>query len=74
MIDSGDILKRKPRDRLKRVVDVSSSQFVPDIIDSLARARGHLVKGRTAVAVELLRAIEARLTTYNKVIQVRPRR
>ena len=57
-------------DRLKRILDLSSPQFIEDTISTIARARGHLAKGRIAVAAELLRATEDRLGAYDKAIRL----
>ena len=71
-IDIGDDTKLSSmQKRISTTVDVSSPQFLPDTIDSIARARSHLAKGRKAVCAELLTLAEARLDLYHKVVAKR---
>lgn len=57
--------------RKERKTDISSPQFLPETIASLARVRLHLSNGRIAVAAEMLKSTEGRLDAYNKLIMRR---
>lgn len=54
--------------RLGRQLDVSSPQCIEKIIGTLTRVRYHLGRGNTAIAMELLQSVEARLSLYDQVV------
>lgn len=72
-ISSGDmpVMNLPWAPRKPRVTDISSPQFLPETIASLARVRLHLSNGRIAVAAEMLKSVEGRLDAYNKLIMRR---